>query len=273
MHKIEKDVIHMHSSYFENMSKTKRLLLEITCIGVLSALSYVGVMINIPIPSPLGRPLIHLGNLIVIISALIFGGLIGGISGSIGMGLYDLIAGYDAWSIARTIILKFVMGVVVGLIYHRLIKKEKRSLIAYQLIIGSIFLFVGIVFLVVAIQYQGVWISSSLNKKATIYWPIYSFSILIGIILMVGGIFSKKLSYHLQCALLSTSSAIVVNLIGEFIYKLMKQMTLGGTNFVDSNIIALFSVPATLLNGVITLVLVIFVFLPIKLSLDKSRAC
>lgn len=136
----------MHSNYFENMSKTKRLLLEITCIGVLSALSYVGVMINIPIPSPLGRPLIHLGNLIVIISALIFGGFIGGISGSIGMGLYDLIAGYDVWSIARTIILKFVMGVVVGLIYHRLIKKEKRPLMAYQLIIGSIFLFVGIVF-------------------------------------------------------------------------------------------------------------------------------
>lgn len=84
--------------------------------------------------------------------------------------------------------------------------------------------------------------------------------------------YSQKIILSLQCALLATSSAIVVNLVGEFIYKLMKQMTLGGTNFVDSNVIALFSVPATLLNGVITLVLVIFVFLPIKLSLDKSRA-
>ena len=103
----------MHSSYFENMPKNKRLLLEITLIGVLSALSYIGVMIHIPIPSPLGKPFIHLGNLIVILASLIFGGLIGGISGSVGMGLYDILAGYDIWSIIRTIVLKLIMGFIV----------------------------------------------------------------------------------------------------------------------------------------------------------------
>lgn len=118
----------MHSSYFENMPKNKRLLLEITLIGVLSALSYIGVMIHIPIPSPLGKPFIHLGNLIVILASLIFGGLIGGISGSIGMGLYDILAGYDIWSIIRTIVLKLIMGFIVGYIYHRLIKKRKKTI-------------------------------------------------------------------------------------------------------------------------------------------------
>lgn len=261
----------MHSSYFENMPKNKRLLLEITLIGVLSALSYIGVMIHIPIPSPLGKPFIHLGNLIVILASLIFGGWIGGISGSIGMGLYDILAGYDIWSIIRTIVLKLIMGFIVGYIYHRLIKKEKRPLVSYQIIIGIVFLVMGVIFLAIAIKYQGVWQSVELNKQAIIYWPIYSFSILIGIALIIGGVISKKLPYILQCSLLATSTAIVVNLLGEFIYKLLKQLIIGGTQFYGSVVVALLSVPATLLNGVITLVLVMLIFLPIQLAIDKSR--
>lgn len=261
----------MQNSYFANMPKNKRIILEITLIGVLSALSYIGVMIHIPIPSPLGKPFIHLGNLIVILASLMFGGWIGGISGSVGMGLYDIIAGYDIWSIIRTIVLKLVMGLIVGFIYHRLIKKEKKPLVYYQIGIGVIFLCVGILFLAIAIQYQGVWKNTTLNKEAVIYWPIYVCSICIGILLMVGGICSKKLSYILQCSLLATSTAIVVNVFGEFVYKLLKQWLLGGTRFYDSAVVALLSVPATILNGVITLVLVLFIFLPIKISLEKSR--
>lgn len=261
----------MQSEYFNNLSKNKRLLLSITCIGVLSALSYIGVLINIPIPSPMGKPMIHLGNLIVIIASLIFGGLIGGISGSIGMGLYDIIMGYDIWSIIRTIVLKLVMGLVVGFIYHRLIKKEKKNLTFLSIAIGILFLVLGFIFLGLALKYQGVWVNEALNKKSNIYWPIYTFSILIGIVLIVGGILSLKLPFVLQCVTLATSIAIMVNLFGEFIYKVLKQATLGGTDFASSLQIALLSVPSTLLNGVITIVLAVCIFIPIKISLDKNR--
>lgn len=261
----------MQSEYLNHVSKNKRLLLSITCIGVFSALSYIGVLIHIPIPSPIGKPMIHLGNLIVIIASLIFGGWIGGISGSIGMGLYDIIAGYDIWSITRTIVLKLVMGLVVGFIYHRLIKKEKCNITVISILVGVFFLVMGILFLSLALKYQGVWVNEALNKKSNIYWPIYTFSIVIGVALIVSGGLSSKLPFVLRCATLATSVAIMVNLWGEFLYKAIKQFTLGGTNFADSLQIALLSVPSTLLNGVITIVLAICIFIPIQFSLDKSR--
>lgn len=261
----------MQSEYFNHLSKNKRLLLSITCIGVFSALSYIGVLIHIPIPSPLGKPMIHLGNLIVIVASLIFGGWIGGISGAIGMGLYDLIAGYDIWSITRTIILKLVMGLIVGFIYHRLIKKEKCNIAILSILVGLFFLVVGILFLSLALKYQGVWVNETLNKKSNIYWPIYTFSIMIGIVLIISGALSSKLPFVLRCVTLATSVAIMVNLCGEFIYKVLKQFTLGGTNFTNSLQLALLSVPSTLLNGVITIILAICIFIPIRLSLNTNK--
>ena len=40
----------MNVEYFNNLPNTKKILLKITLIGILSALSYVGVLIQIPIP-------------------------------------------------------------------------------------------------------------------------------------------------------------------------------------------------------------------------------
>ena len=108
-------------------TKNRKILVNMCLIGIFSALSYVGVLINIPIPSPLGKPMIHLGNLVVVIASLVFGGVVGGVSGSIGMGLYDIINGYDIWSISRTIILKLAIGLIVGFVYHKLIKKETKT--------------------------------------------------------------------------------------------------------------------------------------------------
>ncbi len=261
----------MHSDYFENMPKNKRVILEITLIGILSALSYIGVMINIPIPSPLGKPMIHLGNLVVIISAIMFGGFIGGLSGSIGMGLYDIISGYDIWSIIRTLILKLILGLIVGIIYHRMIKKDKNKTFLYQLLPGFVFIVMGVVFLSIAINNQSVWENITINKKAIIYWPIYSFSILIGMVLIISTFLSKKIPYILQCVNLATSLAIIFNLFGEFIYKMLKQMILGGSGFVESMGFALISVPGTLMNGVITIILVLCVFMPIKISIERSK--
>ncbi|HAG44407.1 MAG TPA: hypothetical protein DCL31_15180, partial [Clostridium sp.] len=58
-------------------------------IGLFSALCYVALLFKIPIPSPVGKPFLHMGNMFVILAALLFSGTIGGLSGSIGMGLFD----------------------------------------------------------------------------------------------------------------------------------------------------------------------------------------
>ncbi len=56
-------------------------------IGLFAALCYVALFFKIPIPSPVGNPFLHMGNMFVILSALLFTGTIGGLSGSIEYGL------------------------------------------------------------------------------------------------------------------------------------------------------------------------------------------
>ena len=38
-------------------TKNRKILINMCLIGLFSALCYVGVLINIPIPSPLGKPI------------------------------------------------------------------------------------------------------------------------------------------------------------------------------------------------------------------------
>ncbi len=250
-------------------TKNKKILLNMCLIGIFSAFAYVGVLIQIPIPSPLGKPMIHLGNLVVILVSLIFGGYVGGISGSVGMGLYDILNGYDIWSIIRTIVLKLVMGLIVGFVYHKLIKKESnKSYILY--ITGGIITLLGLLFMILALTSDGVFVIQSISKKVVIHWPVYTFSIIIGLFLLVVAFLSRNFNKKLQCAAIATSIAICVNIGGEFIYKILKQMFFVGDKFVSSLYLAFASIPSTLINGGITLCIVLLIFVPIEIAVSKK---
>lgn len=251
-------------------TNNRKLLYNMCLIGILSALSYVGVLIQIPIPSFLGKPMIHLGNLVVIISALIFGGSVGGISGSIGMGIYDIINGYDLFSIIRTILLKLIMGLIVGHIYQiKLKNSSKKSWILY--ITGGFITLLGLIFMIMAIITNGEVNIELISKTMIISWPVYVFSLIIGIFLLIIAIFSNKLTPKLKCACIASSIAICVNIFGEFVYKLLKQMILGGSDFVASVYLSFTSIPSTLINGGITLTIVLLIFMPIELVITKNR--
>ena len=251
-------------------TKNRKILLDMCLIGLFSALSYVGVLINIPIPSPLGKPMIHLGNLVVVIVSLLFGGVVGGVSGSIGMGLYDILNGYDIWSISRTIILKLVIGLIVGFIYHKLIKKESKKPLFVLFITGSFLTMLGVIFLTLASINNGSFTVEAVNKTITITWPVYTFTLIIGLFLLFVGILSSKFSHKLQAASIATSIAICVNICGEFIYKVVKQMALGGTNFIHSVYLGFTSLPSTLINGGITLFIILIIFIPIETAIMKK---
>lgn len=259
----------MFSDKFSNLSKNKQIILRICLVGIFSALSFVGTTIKIPIPAPLGEPMIHLGNLVVVIASLLFGGLTGGLSGSIGMGLYDIYHGYDIWSITRTIVLKFVIGIIIGVLYQCLNKKETKKPIYLLYILGTIFLTFGISFMLVAILNNGV-LEIGEVKPVGISPLLYIFSLIIGLFLLFVGIFSKKLSNKLQIASIATSVAMVGNIMGEFIYKVLKQATLYGSALSHSIYVGIASLPATIINAVITLVVVLFVFVPIEEAVNKN---
>lgn len=135
-------------------------------------------------------------------------------------------------------------------------------------ILGSILLLVGIGLMIVAIKNGGLLKINDIGEKS-IDWPSYVFSIINGVFLILVGILSRKMPNQLKVASLATSIAIVINIFGEFIYKVLKQATLGGSSFSYSVGIGFLSIPATLINGTITLAIILFIFLPIENAIKK----
>ena len=67
---------------------SKKVLYNMVIIALFTALTFVGTYVQIP----LGTSKVHLGNFVCILAGLLCGGLVGGISGSLGMGLNDLLS-------------------------------------------------------------------------------------------------------------------------------------------------------------------------------------
>jgi uncharacterized membrane protein len=86
---------------------------DIAICALFAAVCYVATNFRIEIPTPLGKTMIHCGNIFCLLSCLLMGGLRGGASDAVGLGLFDLLNGW-ASSAPSTIIMRFVMGLVGG---------------------------------------------------------------------------------------------------------------------------------------------------------------
>lgn len=94
------------------MSNTKIRSLVLT--GLFGALCFVGASIQIVIPIGIGEPKLHLGNLFMLVGALVLGGTKGGMAAAIGMGFSDIFSGLYAIYAPGTVINKFFAGYVCG---------------------------------------------------------------------------------------------------------------------------------------------------------------
>jgi uncharacterized membrane protein len=102
---------------------------KITYAGLMAALCYVGYAV-FPAINASGTK-VHVGNAFVVLGALLLGGLYGGLAGAIGLSIADITLGYSA-SAPRTFITKLVIGLIVGLVAHKIAKisqDHKRSYI------------------------------------------------------------------------------------------------------------------------------------------------
>ena len=80
---------------------------------------FVATFLHIDIPTPLGKTMIHLGNVMCLLSGMILGPLKGGLSAGLGSAVYDL---FDPAYIAEspiTFLMKFAMGATCGAIAKR----------------------------------------------------------------------------------------------------------------------------------------------------------
>lgn len=239
------------------LSKNKRIIFNIVFVALFAALCYVSVFINIPIPSIVGRPMIHLGNFVLVIASLFLGSVFGGTAGAIGMGLYDLMNGYGIWML-KTVTLKFIYGFSTGFVFKKCL--EKLPNVKKMLLISSCLFFVlGIVFVVLRFSFHGE-INLSSDSKVIIYDCLYIFSFVVGIFLFVVRLL--KIESITKYAVISSTIGVFVNIIGEFIAKVIK-MLIVKTSFEVSILSAVASLPATFLNGLVVILLVCLFFLPL----------
>lgn len=90
--------------------------------GLLAALCYIGfAFFKIDIPVGPGKTAFHFGNVFCVLAALLLGGYWGGLAAAVGMTIGDLTTSYVT-SAPKTFLLKLCIGLIVGLIAHKLFK-------------------------------------------------------------------------------------------------------------------------------------------------------
>ena len=104
----------------------KDSILRLSMMSLMAALSYVAfTYLKISIPMPTGSTAFHLGNTFCVLAALLMGGVYGGISGAIGMSIADLMDPRYIMTAPKTMILKFMIGLITGLLAHKLFHIRK----------------------------------------------------------------------------------------------------------------------------------------------------
>ncbi len=100
------------------MKNRNQTILKIALTAVFAALSYIAFMhLQIPLP---GGTALHIGNALCVLCALLLGGGYGGFAGSIGMTIADLMNPIYVTSAPKTFILKLCIGLITGLIAHKI---------------------------------------------------------------------------------------------------------------------------------------------------------
>ena len=95
-------------------------LRKLAFAAVFAALTYVVfTFLSIPIPTPGGKVSVTLGNAFVVLGALILGPVYGGLGGAIGLTIADLVDPVYIVEAPVTFLVKFLLGVIVGVIAHK----------------------------------------------------------------------------------------------------------------------------------------------------------
>lgn len=116
------------------MTQRKLTTADIIITALFATLTFIGTMIRIPVPSPLGTPFIHLGNAILLLAVLLIGFKKGALAGGIGFAIFDILNGF-AIEAPYFILESFIVGGVASLTFTFFHQKDDRP---YKIIIVAI---------------------------------------------------------------------------------------------------------------------------------------
>ena len=103
----------------------KKDVRHLAMAGLLAALCYIGfAFFKIDIPVGPEKTSFHFGNVFCVLAALLLGGYWGGLAGAVGMTIGDLTTSYVT-SAPKTFLLKLLIGLIVGLVAHKILKLSR----------------------------------------------------------------------------------------------------------------------------------------------------
>lgn len=108
----------------QNNTVTK--LAETALMAALCYVSFTFLQIKIPVPGG-DATSIHIGNAFCVLAALLLGGVYGGLSGAIGMGIADIMDPVYITGAPKTFVLKFCIGLITGLVAHKIARINEST--------------------------------------------------------------------------------------------------------------------------------------------------
>ena len=226
-------------------------LYQMIMIALFAALCYIALWLFF---FPVGPMYIHFGNLLLVTAALLIGGWQGGLAGALGMGLFDLTRGL-AIDFPKTLVLKLLTGIIVGLVYHFLAKKKRFPLRA--LITADIVTFLAP--FAVVLYYMLRW--GQLSPKA--YFLIVGFALLFVVMLVFTVLGKHRLGPEAACAVIGASCGLLFNIAGETSYAFVRNLLVGLPSRV-AFLTAVVAQSSTLINAVIAVIGGVGLFLALK---------
>lgn len=156
---------------------------KVVLVGLFAALSYVVfTFLQIKIPLPGGDATsIHLGNAVCVIGALILGGLLGGLGGALGMTIGDLFDPVYIVYAPKTFILKLCIGLIVGLVAHKIghisTESDNQKVLKYVILAAVSGLLFNVIFDPLVGYFYKLLILGKPAAELTLAWNVASTSI------------------------------------------------------------------------------------------------
>lgn len=241
-------------------NNNQKLIYKVILTAIFSALAFVGTCIQIPLPT---GGMIHLGNFVVIISALLCGGLVGGIAGGIGCGLYDLIIYSSPDGFVKYLILKFIMGFIVGSLFRLVLKSKNKKGVPLVLLLSGCFLAIVTTVAIVLFNNDYITLSSSITAKVGYIAIVSVFGYLFSIALIFCSFWSRRVKPTIQAVIVAISISVIANILLEFIAKLITSTVIDSLVWDASLIKAFSTMPSCIFTGAITLILGVLIYPPL----------
>lgn len=204
-----------------NASKKMAISKEVSIITTFTALVAVSTMtFSVYVPATKGY--FNLGEVMVYISAILFGARVGGIAGGLGSMIADILLGYPIFAPA-TLIIKGLEGTIVGFLSERIVVMPKKKFSESTSLVAGIS-FASFLGILGVLYYRGLLdVSFNLFNLESIQSKLYVspitwiFISIVWLVLIL--LFIFRFDYKLALLILSVIAGGLVMITGYFIYE------------------------------------------------------